>query len=467
MKIAIEGCAHGELEKIYATIQVLEKKEGVKVDLLLCCGDFQSVRNDSDLQCMAVPPKYREMASFYKYYSGELTAPILTIFIGGNHEASNYLSELPYGGWVCPNIYYMGFASIVKYGGIRIGGLSGIYKHHDYKKGHFEKPPFSPDTMRSIYHIRNLEVFRLKQIKDSLDIMMSHDWPRGIYHYGDTDSLLQRKPHFSGEIETKRLGELSSEDDNITGPKVTRFLALDKCLPHRDFLQVVDIDNCEPLELSYDAEWLAILKSTNHLLSTTEHASNMPFPGLPARWDFTVTEEELSTVRELFNEDLKIPLNFTKTVPVYDPSLTPNFRNSRQPPACVNHQTTEFCQKLGIADPNALNCNHGVEDIKPPPEKTDNPDEISIDEADSNGSASSPSPSSSSSCSLDEDIILATEVDTEANLSSMSEELLSNTDGDTEDSDMKRTSEDEPCQKGPKKFKRRNHKIYEAREKDD
>lgn len=43
-----------------------------------------------------------------RYYSGEKTAPILTIFIGGNHEASNYLAELPYGGWVCPNIYYMG-----------------------------------------------------------------------------------------------------------------------------------------------------------------------------------------------------------------------------------------------------------------------------------------------------------------------------------------------------------------------
>ena len=34
------------------------------------------------------------MNDFYKYYSGELIAPYLTIFIGGNHEASNYLREL-------------------------------------------------------------------------------------------------------------------------------------------------------------------------------------------------------------------------------------------------------------------------------------------------------------------------------------------------------------------------------------
>lgn len=43
---------------------------------------------------MACPPKYLHMGSFYKYYIGEKVAPCLTIFIGGNHEASNYLREL-------------------------------------------------------------------------------------------------------------------------------------------------------------------------------------------------------------------------------------------------------------------------------------------------------------------------------------------------------------------------------------
>lgn len=66
MKIAVEGCCHGELDKIYETIGYLERKEGVKVDLLLCCGDFQAVRNEGDLKCMAVPLKYRQMQTFYK-----------------------------------------------------------------------------------------------------------------------------------------------------------------------------------------------------------------------------------------------------------------------------------------------------------------------------------------------------------------------------------------------------------------
>ena len=40
-QIAVEGCCHGELDKIYETIEFIERKEGYKIDLLLICGDFQ------------------------------------------------------------------------------------------------------------------------------------------------------------------------------------------------------------------------------------------------------------------------------------------------------------------------------------------------------------------------------------------------------------------------------------------
>lgn len=43
-----------------------------------------------------------------RYYTGEKKAPLLTIVIGGNHEASNHMQELPYGGWLASNIYYLG-----------------------------------------------------------------------------------------------------------------------------------------------------------------------------------------------------------------------------------------------------------------------------------------------------------------------------------------------------------------------
>lgn len=60
-----------------------------------------------------------------RYYSGEKKAPVLTVFIGGNHEASNHLQELPYGGWVAPNIYYLGMCLWVR---SRFDGIEKPFK---------------------------------------------------------------------------------------------------------------------------------------------------------------------------------------------------------------------------------------------------------------------------------------------------------------------------------------------------
>lgn len=65
-QIAVEGCCHGSLDATYSTIASLEKRNGYTVDLLLIGGDFQAIRNHADLNCMAVPQKYRQLGEFYK-----------------------------------------------------------------------------------------------------------------------------------------------------------------------------------------------------------------------------------------------------------------------------------------------------------------------------------------------------------------------------------------------------------------
>jgi hypothetical protein len=80
VQVAINGCGHGDLDMIYATIRDAERRGNMKVDLLICCGDFQAMRNVDDLHCFACPPKYRAMKDFHKYYMGEKKAPIPTIF---------------------------------------------------------------------------------------------------------------------------------------------------------------------------------------------------------------------------------------------------------------------------------------------------------------------------------------------------------------------------------------------------
>lgn len=377
MKIAIQGCAHGELEKIYDTIKTLEEKEKIKVDLLIICGDFQASRNEQDLYCMAVPQKYYNMCSFYKYYNGDKEAPILTIFIGGNHEASNYLQELPYGGWVAPNIYYMGYSCVLNIAGIRIGGISGIYKSHDYLKGRNEKTPYDNETKRSVYHIRNLDVFRLKQVTQPLDIFISHDWPHGIWNYGNSNQLLKFKPYFKDDMETGKLGSKPCEEllrylrpsyyfaahlhckfaalFEHGNERRTKFLALDKCLPNKRFLQIIDIphDTNLKIELKYDLEWLTILFLTNHLISIKSGINYMPSATGSTRWQFTPTEEEKNEVFKKFSENLVVPLNFVKTVKGHS-SKEPKRNYTHQPRPKINRQTVLFCKTLNVDDPLVL-----------------------------------------------------------------------------------------------------------------
>ena len=125
--------------------------------------------------------------------SGEKRAPFLTLFVGGNHEASNYLAELPYGGWVAPNIYYMGWGGVVSFCGIKIGGISGIYNHRDFNRNHHEFPPYDNSSLRTTYHVRSLEVYRFLQYAGNVDIFFSHDWPLGIHDFGNTQELLRKK----------------------------------------------------------------------------------------------------------------------------------------------------------------------------------------------------------------------------------------------------------------------------------
>jgi len=241
--VAVQGCSHGELDSIYEALNAYRAQKLTSstnnnvpitknIDVLLCCGDVQTLRNTNDFHSLNVPPKYKTMGDFHAYYSGQKVAPILTIMIGGNHESSNYLQELHYGGWVAPNIYYLGAAGVVNVckrnvstntiSSIRIAGLSGIYNSRHYKLGRFEIPPYDQGGLRSVYHTREVDVKRLQGLATTtttavpsssanFDIMISHDWPRGIAYHGNLPQLLRKKPYFKQEIEDNELGSPANE----------------------------------------------------------------------------------------------------------------------------------------------------------------------------------------------------------------------------------------------------------------
>ncbi|KAJ5366287.1 hypothetical protein N7541_000228 [Penicillium brevicompactum] len=213
LRIAFEGCGHGSLNEIYDIVKLKAARlNWESVDLLIIGGDFQALRNSNDATCISMPIKYRQIGDFHEYYSGQRAAPFPTIFLGGNHEASNYLFELSYGGWVAPNIYYLGAANIVQFGSLRISGVSGIWKGYDYRKPHFERLPYNDDDLQSIYHIREMDVRKLLQVRTQVDIGLSHDWPQGVEKFGDYQTLFEKKKGFKEDSEAGHLGSVAARE---------------------------------------------------------------------------------------------------------------------------------------------------------------------------------------------------------------------------------------------------------------
>jgi hypothetical protein len=146
-------------------------------------------------------------------------------------------------------------------------------------------------------------------------------------------------------------------DADPSEAKVTHFLALDKVLPRRHFLQILEIptpdadssNGTNEMRLSYDPEWLAVLKSTDHLNSVKPKPCFMPGPGCGSRFDFTPSQEEIDQVTKLFANEFQVPNNFVQTAPVFQPGEKPK---TAYP--ITNPHTVEFCEKLGVTDPLTL-----------------------------------------------------------------------------------------------------------------
>ena len=233
--------------------------------------------------------------------------------------------------------------------------------------GHFEHPPYTESTMRSAYHVRAADVNRLLRIQSPIDVFLSHDWPAGIARHGDTEALLRRKSFLRREIDDGSLGsppaaqllqtlmpsywfsahlhtKFAALVHHPSGQE-TRFLSLEKCLPGRQFLQVVDFPEANgPLEFSYDAEWLAILKSTHDMTSL------QPRPPPPPPAD-PVTEAEVAQVQEMLHrrpQGGKIPENFEQTAPVHvENGCTRRGRMPQWSPR--NPQTVALFDMLGLS----------------------------------------------------------------------------------------------------------------------
>ncbi|KAH8853973.1 Lariat debranching enzyme B [Schistosoma japonicum] len=363
VKVCVVGCLHGELDCVYSDIAEAEQQGQFKTDLVLCCGDFQAVRNPSDLTTMSVPSKYYRMGDFWRYYAEESRAPVLTLFVGGNHEASAYLQELPYGGWVAPNIWYMGYASVVQFAGLRIAGLSGIYKPHDYTMCHYEHLPYSEATKRS----------HSKTNKSRTTYFLALDKCLPNRHYLQ---FLDIEPEAKcSENSVNSDSNLSSFSSQLADDPVIvsifkhkpNFNNSDGDLKLTESNNNVNSSNETCTNLYLDPEWLCILRSTNHLMSTSKVPCILPEKETSERCDFSATDDEIQALYDPFGGDFQVPDNFERTAAIYKPNETSHMNTSI--PICLiqqanalskeqqlfsNPQTELICAMLDLVNPNAL-----------------------------------------------------------------------------------------------------------------
>ena len=308
MRVFAAGCIHGYWEKLYNEVKNLGN-----IDLVLVNGDATTFRTKEDLESTSSLEKAKRITedrkngtekpkdkkeqdidqlygTFHKFYNGELTFPCMVIVIGGNNENMDLLFKLPFGGFIAPNIFYLGRAGIIEYKGIRISGFSGIPSKDDFGKKVTEKFPIRGEDIYTSYYTRSFSPFQLflysifvtNNESKRPNILMSHDWPSGI------------PKHFEKTFPKWRRGLVDEDKENTFGNefggllieslkpinttaahhhlqftrkyKGTNFYAMSRP-EKKEWYSVFDVYPSKNAQnddkIRYSKEWIAILKATD------------------------------------------------------------------------------------------------------------------------------------------------------------------------------------------------------------
>jgi hypothetical protein len=144
-------------------------------------------------------------AEFAEYADGVRRVKRPLYFIGGNNEDFEALHDLQNGGELAPGVCYLGRAGLRELRGLRVGYLSGIHAPRFIEQP--LKRPTTQDTMKQAGYFRTAEVDQVAALRD-VDLMLVHEWPRGIVQRAREENPSPPRPlpsYWIGNPVTRRL----------------------------------------------------------------------------------------------------------------------------------------------------------------------------------------------------------------------------------------------------------------------
>lgn len=188
---AAVGDVHGNIYTMLSLLKSWEFKHCQSLAFVLQVGDFEPHRHQADLATMDAPSKYKKLGDFSDFYTGKTKFPYPLWFIGGNHEPYGFLDLTPQGAQIAPNFHYLGRVGLVELAGLKVVGVSGIYKEELFQKT--ARPSVEEITSRSNSDYIGFIESEISQALDytQADILLLHEWPTGIIAPQDLESFDQ------------------------------------------------------------------------------------------------------------------------------------------------------------------------------------------------------------------------------------------------------------------------------------
>ena len=173
------GDVHGDIYTMLGLLQNWEIKHQKKLSFVLQVGDFEPHRDLADLATIDTPTKYKKLGDFPDFYQNKAEFPYPIYFIGGNHEPYGFLDCFYEGKEIAKNFHYLGRVNLIELFGLRIVGVSGIYKESLFRENRLSVNQIDQISNKKYIGFTESEISQALDYERA-DILIMHEWANNI-----------------------------------------------------------------------------------------------------------------------------------------------------------------------------------------------------------------------------------------------------------------------------------------------